>query len=607
MTQVTSAGPLEAEDADAEVPPAVHQPPWLLVYVLLAVLFVVPGQLSALRGDWADISAAQTDPIVGADLLRLLLIAPAVLPITLIVGLATVAFPALRRRRVEKACHPIPPGHDVHADIERFVARYATGVDVRLSPVSQGLARIYPISLRRARILVYPPLLRLWSQDRATAEAILVHEIAHRRQGEHLWVGVGSPFAWLLRIWAVTFLVVSVLPVTMWVLADRWWSDLLAAASFPQLVQDGIRPLQMMVLPISAIWAAELAADDWAARTRGDDAARAALAVGRERGWRRVSGLLDHPPYWVRRWWIRRPRRLTLMVLAWPVIALAVHYLIVAIDVVPVYWLLWHTFQGLPAHIVNGAVVTLSSSRHVTVAALLLLLAWPVVSPFWPRLWVGLRARRAGPEHVPGRCPPVGPFVAGAAVAGLLVLGSVLPTVPTSPPTAAVEPSTIRTRVPDVLRPPRMPLVLRPTRVVAVGGTGDASVTRRVLESMRWSFNADGTFGCTAEAVLDGSGQPDTAGQAGGEAGGEVGGRWRASGQWLASAMRITFSTDDLTPPTGSVASPGADRAEVAPPAGITMMMGQVDATVRPARVEVMWSVAGSLGVFTATAEVGPG
>jgi Zn-dependent protease with chaperone function len=584
---MTGVVQVEQVDVDSPVLPAVRQPPWLLGYVVLAVIFVVPGQLSALRSDWAEVSAAQADSVIGADLVRLLLIAAAVPPVTLIVGLVTVALPSLRCRRVEKACHPIPPGNGVQQDIQRFVARYTTDVDVRLVPGPGGLARIYPTTLRRARIVVHPPLLRLWFQDRAAAEAILLHEIAHRRQGEHLWVGVGSPFAWLLRIWTVSFLVTSVLPVTMWALADRWWSDLLATASLPQLVQDGVGPLQLMVFPVAAIWAAELAADDWAARTCGDDAVRAALALGRERGWRRIFGLLDHPPYWLRRWWIRRPQRLTLMLLTWPIVALAVHYLITAIDTVAIYWLLWHTHQGLPAHIVNGGVVTLSSSRPVTVTALLLFLIWPAISPFWPRLWVTRQARRTGPEQAPGRRPPVPPLFAGAAVAGLLVLGAALPTIPTAPPTAADEPSMIGTRVPDVLRPERMPLVLRPTRVLKVGGTEDETSTRQALGSMSWTFKADGTFDCAADAMPEGTS--------------------RAHGHWLASPMRITFTTDDLTsstaPSTASVTASAAGTVGGATPARVTMT-GQIDATVRPARVEVMWSVAGSWGVSTGTAEV---
>jgi len=52
------------------------------------------------------------------------------------------------------------------------------------------MARIYPVGWRTARIAVFRPLPELWRRDRETAQAILLHEVAHRRHGHQFVVGL---------------------------------------------------------------------------------------------------------------------------------------------------------------------------------------------------------------------------------------------------------------------------------------------------------------------------------------------------------------------------------------------------------------------------------
>lgn len=572
MTATGPAGDRVGDPAAGGVSEPVRQPPWLLLYVVLAAWVVVPGEWSALWQDWHEIEAARPD-VAGVEVYRFFLVAQAVPSVSLATGLVYVLFPALRRRLVERACRLVPPADGVRAEVQHVVDRHATGVDVRLAAVvGSGAARIYPLGLRRARIAVFPSFLHLWDTDRAAAEATLLHEIAHRRQGEHLLAGLGSPFGWLVRLWVITFTVFTVLPVALLALQDTWQHGLLASAALPQLAQDGARPVKLLLFAVAGLWLAELAADDWAARTRGSDAVLAALSLPVAGGrLTRLFRLLDHPPAALRRRVVRR-RGAWWLLACWPAGVTAAHFVVSAAALVPTYWLQWHTWQGLPARIVAGAVLTLSSSLPLTVASLLLLLAWPWLSGRWPRLWTarGWTARTGGPaavaavrpERRPVRRLPFRPFALAAALPVLMVAGAGLPTPVAGPPPEPGR-SFVDTRLPDALRPERMPLVLRVTRVVTVEAAGPpeaAAAARELLGSLRWTFDADGGL------EVDGAGLPRD--------------RYPVRARWVAAPHLLTFQSDDVDAPVG----PGAPVS----------MVGSVSTDQYPATMELLLTIAAS-------------
>ncbi|MDQ1289400.1 MAG: hypothetical protein QG622_2966 [Actinomycetota bacterium] len=536
-------------------------PPWLLVYAALTVAFVLPGQVTGLQDGVAQIEAARAEAALsgvrGVEAYWLLLVAQAVPPVSLVIGLAYVVFPGLRRRMVEHR-HPLTPSSGAGpAEMQNFVDRHATRVEVCLTTRPAGLARVYPKGFRRARIAVSPGFLHLWDDDRPAAEATLLHEIAHRRQGEHLLAGVGGPFQILVRIWAVAFVVFSVLPVAILALMSGWDRRLLAVAATPQLAQDSVLLVKLLVFPVAALWLAELVADEWAARLRGTDAVLSALSKPHVTRFRtRMFGLLDHPPLALRRRMLR-PDRVTWFLFSWPAVPVALHFLISAAALVPTYWLLWNTFQGLPAWIVQGLVGTLRSSLPLTVTSGVLLAGWSLA---------GLRRR---------------PLTLAALLSALLAAGAFLPVPTAEAPDhhpSFVGPSSL----PDTLGSGRLPLVLKVTRVVSFDDTlatpEQTAEARTRLMAARWTFDENGRF------ELGGSGLPSDL--------------YPVHGQWTASPHRVDFSSADLTG--------GSSPAGGLPPVSVS---GSIDAAKQPPEMELMWSVTAdpmTPQIYHLTTEVAP-
>jgi len=266
-------------------------PAWSWLY-LLGLVVGLPGWGRDLKNRYDDYESLSGPAHLGAPV-KLLLVAWAVPVALLTVGALTVALPGVRRRWVERRFHlTVRPEGEALA-IQEFVDRHSHGVEVMLSGDGGRYARIYPVGLRRARLGVFAPFIRLWQQDRAAAEAVLLHELAHRRQGEHLVLGLGSPLQALLRLWTVLFLAFTILPVAG-LFATH---DLMAHPFGAQVIVDATGPVRILVFPVAAIWFAEFAADGWAARLHGPGAVLVALGPVDRRPWyRRLLGCVDHPP-----------------------------------------------------------------------------------------------------------------------------------------------------------------------------------------------------------------------------------------------------------------------------------------------------------------------
>jgi len=412
--------------------PPVSQPPWLWLYLGLAATRVVPNAVNSLREDWAQFDMVGTD-IPEIAPLRLLLVAEAVPMVFLALGLIGVALPGLRRRWVEWRVSAAPPTggehdpkHQMLADVQRFVDRHARGVEIRVTAVAGGHARIYPVSWRRARILLYGGFPKLWAQQRPMAEAVILHEIAHRRQGEHLIAGLGSPFSFLVRLWAVTYLVLSV-PLVVVVTAEHGWVGNPAMA---QLLLDAAAPVQLLIFPVVASWMAELAADDWAARCGNPDAVRRSFlpSPGVPARRRRALSVLDHPPVRLRRTAVPatgHSRFLSLV--AWPATVVPAFLVSVAV-MVPVTLLTGWLASDQPGVIAFGAGVALDSASTMEILALILLLGWPLLGTWWPRMWEpGGATGTIGASGGTVTRPSAKPFLVASTFPAVIVLGGFLP------------------------------------------------------------------------------------------------------------------------------------------------------------------------------------
>jgi Zn-dependent protease with chaperone function len=400
-------------------------PPWLLVW-LVYLLVEVPamiGNLSSIvtlaQGTVPShagfsVPAAWWLPVLFAGLIAFMLIA----------GMVPVAFPQLRGRWVEQRFRLAADDRPVIAEMQRFVDSYDPAIRLRVSLRADQMARVYPVGWRSARIAVFRPLTVLWRYDREAAQAVLLHEVAHRRQGDQLITGLGSPLPWLIRVGAPAYLLLVLGPTAVF-LADGAAGTSSFTAGYAATMA-GLIPAEVF-LPVIALWLAELNADRQAVQVTGPGALRRALqaGAGRRPPWTaRAMALLSHPPLRLRlRWAEARPAGTAAVIGAWPVsvfvFVLVLPFVLDAADVIP------GGASGDLWGIVDKATVQglLSYDMPLIAATAVVLLAWPAAAGPWERLW------SPGPLRV--RHQPWWPSLAAASLPVGMVLLSLVPLKPT--------------------------------------------------------------------------------------------------------------------------------------------------------------------------------
>lgn len=399
-------------------------PPWLWFWVVLFILslkdLVASFQytIESLKTMAASSqSLGQLDP--AAVRFDALLNATALIdllpPFALVLGLAWVLLPQLRAAWVERRFALVDPPANFPPllEVKSFLAEHAPALEVKTNLLRAGdLAFVYPASYLCSRVALFGGFFRLWKADRPAAEAVLLHEIGHHRLGDAQIVGAGSFFEAVVRHSPVAVLILLIFPVTATTANGIYnlvaWSRQFAipfstvmAHAIGQLftlvlpgviLGAAVSLLQMMNylwLPIAGIWTAELNADRFAAERLGSaEPVRAALApdAGRLTWWRWLLFRLYHPPARLRRWAVAdaSARSRLLLLLLFPltsVVKLGVSYLysIMAMfpkplsESIPEVW--GYLVAALPTHVPKWA------------AMAGVLLVWPLLRPYWERLF----------------------------------------------------------------------------------------------------------------------------------------------------------------------------------------------------------------------------
>nr|WP_255426940.1 M48 family metalloprotease [Pseudonocardia sp. C8] len=272
---------------------------------------------------------------------------------------------------------------------------HGAAVEVRANLTRSGrLVRVYPAGLRRARVAVFAPFVKQWRADRAGAEAVLLHEIAHLRTGDHLLLGIGSPFVALLNVWLPLLLLGGVLPWVVFALSDEPTAWVLAG-QLPLLVTELPRQL---LLPVAALWAAELAADRHTARLgRSDDLIRVlqhGVSTRTGRYQRMLLGM-SHPPPGMRRAVLLGGRWGDVALLAgWP-LSLILLLVVILVGAVPA-WLLIGQAPTLLEQAMTNSGGFLRDSARLWVPAIVLLALWPVLGRAWTAWWSGATTAGVG-------------------------------------------------------------------------------------------------------------------------------------------------------------------------------------------------------------------
>ena len=403
-------------------------PPWLWLWLICDLAVLIPAEVSNERHQIALYTghgeiAPQVTAGMPYTLLLLFTILSGLTYAIFAIGVIATVFPQLRGRRVERRLG-LAPGDAADegamlAEMQLFVGQYDPSTRLRATMHDDQMARIYPVGWRTARIAVFRPLPELWRRDRETAQAILLHEVAHRRHGHQFVVGLASPLVWLIRIWVPVFVVLALAPVVVYAaLGGGLLSQAVAGQGAWQLLQ----PVGLLILPVTALWLAELDADMATARVLGADPVRRALeATGDTRApaGARLLGPLSQPPRRLRlRHAAAQPTSTFALLAAWPA-ALIAQLLVIVAGAAIAYLLISQSLPDIGRDLLAGTRQFLLSNRILIIAAIILLLLWPVLARPWHRLW----SARPGPD---GR-QPWRPYLTAAVVPVALLALSLAP------------------------------------------------------------------------------------------------------------------------------------------------------------------------------------
>ncbi len=393
-------------------------PPWLWVWLIGDLAVLIPGQISDERYQFAEYTghgdiAGRLTAGIPYNLLFVFGVIATLTYVILAAGAVAALFPHLRGRWVERRFRLAVDDRDVIVEMQDFVSLYDPSIQLRVAISSQQLARIYPAGWRAARIAVFLPLVALWYRDRRAAQAVLLHEIAHRRHGDQFAVGLGSPFTWLIRVWVPAFLLLVLTPIVVYASLG---GGLLAQAVSGQGALELLRPAELLILPVAALWLAELNADEFTTHVAGPDALRHALEpskVTKAPIAARALALLSHPPHRLRLLCTApRPAATVALLAAWPAALIAQLGLLI-IGAFIAYLLIGHKLPDIGTDLLVGTRQFLTGNRILLITAVILLLGWPVLARPWDWLW---SPRRSSAPHQPWR-----PYLVAAAVPAVLL------------------------------------------------------------------------------------------------------------------------------------------------------------------------------------------
>ncbi|MFB7380400.1 hypothetical protein ACFC6U_28605 [Kitasatospora purpeofusca] len=421
-------------------------PPWLWLLVGL-YLSQLPGTVTWWTAQVEDLLGlgAYPEQVAGTGGFRALLalsVAQLAPTAFLLAGILALPLPRLRCRFTEwrhGLRRPLPG--EPFAEIQRFLAERAPGVELRVSPTRSELtARVYPAGPRATRIAAFVPLTVLWRRDRAAAETLLLHELGHHRNGEQHVAGLGSPFVALLRSWPYVFALCGLLPAVLLLVSGEPSAHLM----FAQVVLVVLRVPEVLLLPVGALWSAELAADRHAAAARGGAEVLRVLDAMDEADTGRLAAL-HHPPARLRRWFAHRagsPSAQLLLVSLLP-LALLADLLLTTAGATVAYRLLdvpWGRAAGRALSLADHQV----TGGPEWWAVLAVLAVWPLLAPLWPRFWA--------PHGHPGGTLSPGPYATAALVPALVLAVGLAPWGTTADPVAkTTSPTSTATPVPPVL------------------------------------------------------------------------------------------------------------------------------------------------------------
>ena len=246
-----------------------------------------------------------------------------VVPILILVAsVISIVTPRRRCRITERDLHTLPP-IPVIEEIRSYIHSIVPGMPLCGNLVRGDLlAFVYPSSPTSNRLALFGGLVKAWRSDPEGAHAILLHELAHDRNGDPLFIGSGSPLRLLLNrflivILASPFAYASLGNVLIFFLTDQASEvslpvilNILYIEPFIYVISQIPGFIYLLVLminiwfefalpPLLAIWGMEFSADVAAANAQNDTAPLIRMLLAKKRRISIIRWLLErisHPP-----------------------------------------------------------------------------------------------------------------------------------------------------------------------------------------------------------------------------------------------------------------------------------------------------------------------
>jgi hypothetical protein len=385
------------------------------------------------------------------SILTLVSVADAWPSLLLLASLVSIALPRLRRRYMvwKFGLEKTENCSGVALEIVEFIKSIAPRCAVYCNFRRQDhLAFVFPVSFCQCGVAIFARMLHLWRAEPETSKAVLLHEMAHIRQGDHLVVGFGSTLQTYMRYWLLIFLLFAVCPVLisesfsvveLWremretdvminvmindmmkdaspelrkILSDLqqenasqdedihlrhlWskWSTLHGPLLLLGLLEMLAWTLSLLIMPTAAIWCAEFCADRIAAHQCGFGLIRKAIETGKptRQRWKRLLGFGTHPPRSLRLWFLNEESqymRLCILLLVFPISILATAMCrAVLLSTYKLSSTYFDYSAGETLFIYRSAIYQ-DNFGYVSWLTGAVIILWPVLGKYWMRLITG--------------------------------------------------------------------------------------------------------------------------------------------------------------------------------------------------------------------------
>lgn len=232
------------------------------------------------------------------------------IPLIPIFALVWILLPRWRGQKIEKKFGLMEDKGSFPEirEIQKFVTSYVPNIEVRVNLLRPDAAFVYSMGYRQPRLAVLAGMYMLWRSNQESAQAVLLHEIEHVRQGDHLLVGYSDFFKEYLKSLFIGFAGIMALHLIIGIFFSTKtvgvnWSHqgkLLGILSFNSLTSAFSVFFQMMskiIMPLLGLWAVELNAD-YAVIRAGNQQLEGMIRSSTAT--RAFFNMLTHPPRWLR-------------------------------------------------------------------------------------------------------------------------------------------------------------------------------------------------------------------------------------------------------------------------------------------------------------------